>query len=129
MEDVVDVVNAVPQCELSEYYKSLKLFIFPSERESLGLVGLEAMACGVPVLGADNGGIANYIEDGENGLLFKKGNAEDLASKIIDFAEMTKVKRLSIEDKAYETATLYENSRVSMNLVKELERRFFLGRI
>lgn len=131
LEDFIDVRDAVHQQELPQCYKSLELFVFPSERkaESLGLVGLEAMACGIPVLGADNGGIANYIEGGKNGLLFEKGNAEDLASKIVEFLEMTKIKRMSIEEKAYETATLYENSRVSMNLVKELEKRFFVGRV
>ena len=129
LEQVVEVKGSVAQKELPGYSKNMELFVFPSERkaESLGLVGLEAMACGVPVLGSDNGGIANYIKSGENGLLFKKGDAEDLAEKVGAFFKMTKVQRMTLEEKAYDTATLYENSRVSMNLVNKLKKRFFPG--
>ena len=131
LNENIEAVGSTSQKELARHYKSMELFVFPSARkaESLGLVGLEAMACGVPVLGADNGGIANYIKDGENGLLFEKKNAEELASKITCFFEMTKVQRMSIEEKAYETAALYENSRVSMNLANKLRRRFLPGEV
>ncbi len=129
LEDIVDVAGSVPQNELPDFFKSMELFVFPSERkaESLGLVGLEAMACGIPVLGADNGGIADYINDGQNGLLFKKGDENDLAQKICEFREMTKIQKMSIEEKAYETATLYENSRVSRSLVEKIRKRFLPG--
>jgi len=129
LEDSVDAIGSVPQSELPGYYKSLELFVFPSERkaESLGLVGLEAMACGIPVLGADNGGIADYIKNGENGFLFKKGDENDLAQKIREFSKLTKIQKMSIEEKAYETATLYENSRVSRSLVEKIRKRFLPG--
>ena len=49
----------------------MDLLIFSSSRtgESLGLTGIEAMACGVPVIGSDIGGIASYVENGSNGWL------------------------------------------------------------
>lgn len=125
----VFVSRSVPQHELARYYRSLELFVFPSERESLGLVGLEAMACGVPVLGADNDGISSYIDNGENGLLFKKGDAQDLAEKISDFFKMSKVKRMEMEEKAYETASNYEDSRIATELLINLRKRFFPGEL
>ena len=58
------------------------IFLFPSVREGLGMAALEAMACGVPVLGADNRGTREYIRHGENGLLCPPRNAEDFATAI-----------------------------------------------
>ena len=58
------------------------IFLFPSVREGLGMAALEAMACGVPVIGADNRGTREYIRHGENGLLCPPRNAEDFATAI-----------------------------------------------
>lgn len=46
------------------------------------LVGLEAMACEVPVIGSYIGGLKDYIKDKENGFFFTPGNAEELSNKI-----------------------------------------------
>ncbi len=53
LEDVVEYVGLKPQGELPRYFSRMDVFVFPTIRsESLGLVGLEAMACGgVPVIG------------------------------------------------------------------------------
>lgn len=55
--------------ELAEAYASADLFLFPSTTETLGFVGLESMACGVPVIGARAGGIPDLFVDGESGTL------------------------------------------------------------
>lgn len=59
----------------------LKLLL--SEKESFGLVLLEAMACGVPCIGTKIGGIPEVIEDGENGYLVELGDIADVAQKAI----------------------------------------------
>ena len=56
--------------ELSTAYASADAFVFPSSTETLGLVLLEAMAAGCPVVAAGSGGITDIVEDGVNGFLF-----------------------------------------------------------
>jgi glycosyltransferase involved in cell wall biosynthesis len=56
--------------ELGAAYASADAFIFPSRTETLGLVLLEAMAAGCPVVAARSGGIPDIVTDGENGFLF-----------------------------------------------------------
>ncbi len=61
------------------YYKSCDIFVLPSFRESFGLVLLESMAAGLPVVAATGqGGLAEQILDGVNGFLFPSGNPEEL---------------------------------------------------
>jgi len=56
--------------------------VLPSLSEGLGQVGLEAMACGTPVVGSRVGGVPDYVLDGRTGLLFEAGRAGDLAEKL-----------------------------------------------
>ncbi len=57
--------------ELASAYASGDAFLFPSSTETLGLVLLEAMAAGCPVVGANKGGIPDIINDGVNGCLYE----------------------------------------------------------
>jgi glycosyltransferase involved in cell wall biosynthesis len=56
--------------ELGAAYASADAFIFPSRTETLGLVLLEAMAAGCPVIAADAGGIPDIVTNGVNGFMF-----------------------------------------------------------
>lgn len=60
--------------ELASAFASADAFIFPSRTETLGLVLLEAMAAGCPVVAAGTGGIPDIVQDGANGYLFDPGN-------------------------------------------------------
>jgi glycosyltransferase involved in cell wall biosynthesis len=81
--------------KLSAAYAAADAFIFPSRTETLGLVLLEAMAAGCPVVAARSGGIPDIVTDGCNGYLFDPQDpqgAVDAASKI--FADPTANRRL-----------------------------------
>lgn len=68
--------------ELAEAYYNSKIVVLPSRKESLGLVGIEAIACGAVLVGSDSGGIKEYLAHAINGFLFQDGNSEDLHQAI-----------------------------------------------
>jgi glycosyltransferase involved in cell wall biosynthesis len=62
--------------DLPGFYRSLDVFVLPSLQEGLGIVGLEAMACGCPVVATRCGGPEDYVIDGVNGQLVGFDDAE-----------------------------------------------------
>jgi len=70
--------------ELASAYASGDAFLFPSSTETLGLVLLEAMAAGCPVVGANRGGIPDIITDGTNGCLYEPDGADGGAESLIE---------------------------------------------
>ena len=70
--------------ELASAYASGDAFLFPSSTETLGLVLLEAMAAGCPVVGANRGGIPDIISDGENGCLFNPDGEQEGSKSLIN---------------------------------------------
>lgn len=68
---------------LTELYNISDIKLLMSEKEAFGLVLLEAMACGVPCIGTNIGGIPEIIESGKNGYLVGLGDIEDAASRAI----------------------------------------------
>ncbi|KAF9594507.1 hypothetical protein IFM89_031625 [Coptis chinensis] len=72
--------------ELSQAYASGDVFVMPSESETLGLVVLEAMSSGVPVVAVRAGGIPDIISDdqeGKTGFLYNPGDIDDCLSKLV----------------------------------------------
>jgi 1,2-diacylglycerol 3-alpha-glucosyltransferase len=60
----------VPEAELAEWYRRASLLLMPSEFETQGLVAVEAMASGTPVVARRHGAFASLIKEGENGAFF-----------------------------------------------------------
>jgi N-acetyl-alpha-D-glucosaminyl L-malate synthase BshA len=63
------------------------LFLLPTELESFGLAALEAMACGVPVIGTDAGGLPEVVRSGETGVLVPVGDVEAMARTALEILE------------------------------------------
>jgi 1,2-diacylglycerol 3-alpha-glucosyltransferase len=72
----------VPDEDLVSCYRMGDVFVSASDTETQGLVFVEAMACGLPVIGSDVGGSKDMIKDGKIGFLFKAGDENDLAEKM-----------------------------------------------
>ncbi|MGG3469628.1 N-acetyl-alpha-D-glucosaminyl L-malate synthase BshA [Neobacillus pocheonensis] len=71
------------QENLEELYSISDLMLLLSEKESFGLVALEAMACGVPCIGTNVGGMPEVINNGDTGYICEVGDIEDIATKAI----------------------------------------------
>jgi len=65
----VRFVGKIPRLELYRFYSAADLFVFPGIGESLGMVFLEAQACGLPVVAFDNAGVPEAVQDQKTGFL------------------------------------------------------------
>ncbi|MEL7588809.1 MAG: glycosyltransferase [Prolixibacteraceae bacterium] len=79
------------------------LFILPSYDETLGLVYLEAMACGCITIGARNEGIDGIIRDGENGFLCDAASEASIGQKLVQAMQLSEVERKKMRDKTLQS--------------------------
>jgi glycosyltransferase involved in cell wall biosynthesis len=85
LEEDVIFLGFVEEEKKALYYKSANIFSLPSTNmaESFGIVNLEAMASGIPLVGSNLGGIPDIIHEGKNGLLAKPSDHKSLANAIL----------------------------------------------
>lgn len=82
VENLVTFLGAKDQDILPNYYAAAEMVVMPSHYESFGMVALEAMAMGTPVIASEVGGLAFLVRDGENGFLVPSRDPEALAERI-----------------------------------------------
>jgi phosphatidyl-myo-inositol dimannoside synthase len=82
VERHVHFLSGLSYEELAACYGHCEMFALPSKGEGFGLVYLEAMACGKPVIGGAHGGAPEVIDDGKTGYLVPHGDAVQLAAAI-----------------------------------------------
>ena len=82
LTNYVVLLGSKPHPEISLWMNSCDLFVLPSLRESFGIVQIEAMACGKPVVATKNGGSEEIILNDKLGFLVEPADPEDLAEKI-----------------------------------------------
>lgn len=98
-----DYLETKNPAEIFSLLHSSAFLIAPSTcYETFGLAAAEAFSCGVPVIASGHGGLAELVSDGVNGLLFKPGDAHDLAQKI-HWAQANPVRMLEMGQAAYQT--------------------------
>jgi glycosyltransferase involved in cell wall biosynthesis len=81
-EDIFHHVPSVPHTALNQYYSSASVFVFPSLVEGFGLVLLEAMACGIPVITTPNTAGPDILTDGIEGFIVPIRDVETLKEKL-----------------------------------------------
>jgi D-inositol-3-phosphate glycosyltransferase len=75
-------VGAVEHSELPTYYSAADVSAMPSSYESFGLVAVESLACGTPLVATRVGGLRSIVRDGETGLLVPWRDAELFAERL-----------------------------------------------
>ncbi len=80
VRDRVTFQGAVPHSMLPMYYSAADVVVVPSLYESFGLVALEAMACGAPVVASRVGGLQWTVQDGRSGFLVRRRDPEQFAA-------------------------------------------------
>jgi glycosyltransferase involved in cell wall biosynthesis len=83
MIDYVKLAGGRPHNEIPIWMNACDVFVLPSLRESFGVVQIEAMACGKPVVATYNGGSEEIITSEDYGLLCESANPKALAEKIL----------------------------------------------
>ena len=108
--------------ELMQEYSESTVLVLPSKEESLGVVLLEAMATGTPVVASSVGGIPDIVEDGLNGFLVSYGDSQSLASSLIKLLSDDRL-RERMGAKGKEMARNYVPHKIAMehlNLYKRI---------
>ncbi|PPI81936.1 glycosyltransferase family 4 protein [Marinobacter flavimaris] len=125
LQDSVQYLGPKAHRDLPGYFNLMDVFVFPTTLpESLGLVGLEAMACGIPVIGSEIGGLPSYIEDHSNGLLFEPGDQHQLAKCIEFFMDSSELTLGMFKRSALNRSKQFDSKSVEVQMAKKLRDRF-----
>lgn len=109
------------QENVEELYSISDLKLLVSEKESFGLVLLEAMACGVPCIGTNVGGIPEVIVNDQTGYVCELGDVEDIAAKSLHIlTEETRLQRMSEQ-----AATMVKSKFNSQEIVNQYEKIYY----
>ena len=97
IQNRVTFVGRIAQENLPPYYSAADVLVVPSYYESFGLVGLESLACGTPVVATDVGAMRSILQDGETGHIVSHVNPRSLARAIESFITRTNAKKVSAD--------------------------------
>jgi glycosyltransferase involved in cell wall biosynthesis len=106
--------------ELPSLYASVDAFVTASTTETLGLVTLEAMASGLPVVACREGGLRDYLEHAHNGLAFVANDVDDCASAMVRLVSDASLQE-RLRSGARQTAEIWSSSR-ELDRIDELFR-------
>jgi D-inositol-3-phosphate glycosyltransferase len=117
LQDLVALLGKRSQDTLPYYYSAAEAVVVPSHYESFGMVALEAMACGSPVVASEVGGLAYLIQDGKTGYTVPVGDPQALAARLAELLTDTELRqRLSLQ--ASEYARQYDWTNIVKRLLK-----------
>ncbi len=83
ISDRIVFAGSVPNAEMASWYTAADVVVLPSLKEATSIAGLEAMACGRPLVGTNVGGIPYLIDDGKTGLLVEPKDPSGLADALV----------------------------------------------
>ena len=104
--------------DVEELVRTADLFCFPSQREGLGLAAVEAMACGLPVVAAENRGTREFVYPDKNGFLCDCNDEDSFAEAIVKVIN-DKTLLVRFSENTYNSVVRFELSNV-VNMMKEM---------
>ena len=93
------------------YLKKSDLFLLPSESESFGLVALEAMSFGVPVITTSSGGVTELVMNNKNGFTCNVGDVNEMSNKSIKLLDDKKLYK-SFSSNSFSTALKFDKTKI-----------------
>ena len=124
LQEYIEKRPLVSQEELVAIFNGIEALIYPTRRksESLGLTGLEAMACECLVIGSNKYGPSDYLIDKENSLTFNPEDAGELVKKIEEFMKLTAKEKENLAKKARQKSEEYSFENTKDTLIKILKK-------
>jgi D-inositol-3-phosphate glycosyltransferase len=129
LEDLIAFLGSRSQDTLPYYYSAADAVVVPSQYESFGLVALEAMACGTPVVASQVGGLAFLIQDGVTGYTVPADDPQALADRLTTLVNNPEL-RQRMGERAASTAREYRWQRIAdrvLNVYREVTGEIVLG--
>jgi D-inositol-3-phosphate glycosyltransferase len=114
---LVTFLGQKDQDSLPYYYSAAELVVMPSYYESFGMVALESMACGTPVVASQVGGLAHLVEDGITGYHVPVENPHALSERIMALLE-DKALRYRMGHDAFAFAKKYSWENISDRIIR-----------
>ena len=122
LEKNVHFYGELDHSQLPDVLRKLHFFVLPSElNESLGLIGLEALSCGVPVIASDLPAFRTYLIDHVNGWFFKKSDYIQLSLIMKEALSIDIAQYLSLRQESIKVAKRYDSQEMSSQLFMKLK--------
>jgi D-inositol-3-phosphate glycosyltransferase len=121
IHDLVTFLGSKDQEILPNYYAAAEMVVMPSHYESFGMVALEAMAMGTPVIASEVGGLAYLVQDGVNGFHVPSRDPEALAERMYALLN-DEICRELLGRQAREYAQKYDWSIITKRMVELYEK-------
>lgn len=119
-KNVSFLTEHVPHEKISEFYNSADIFAFPSIVEPFGMVNLEAMACGIPTVASNTGGMRDMVLQGKTGFLFMPGDVKGIGDALTAMlSDESKRKEMGIE--ARKRALEYDWRKIAKQILGRYE--------
>ncbi|OGE84206.1 MAG: hypothetical protein A2846_02505 [Candidatus Doudnabacteria bacterium RIFCSPHIGHO2_01_FULL_49_9] len=113
----IEFFGRVSDAELRALYQGARAFVFPA-LEDAGLMTLEALACGTPVIGLARGGTPEFVTDGKNGVLFENQTSEEIIAAVKRFESMS-----FDADKLRESALPFDKAKFKAHILEFIRTR------
>jgi D-inositol-3-phosphate glycosyltransferase len=116
LADMVVFLGRRSQDSLPYYYSAAEVVVMPSHYESFGMVALEAMACGIPVVASQVGGLAYLVKDGVTGYVVPDGDIEALSDCLMTLLTNPEI-RQHMAEQAAEDALNYTWEKITARIL------------